>query len=100
MAIAPKDGSLAPVEATGFPFAADIRCHVCRHPRRGYIEELMRARCPARQIRRKLEDLGLWAPASQSLANHAKKHLVPRKVLDRIRDQERSIARDGAPRPA
>jgi hypothetical protein len=54
----PQAGSLAPMESTGFPFAGDIRCRVCRPPGRGFIEQLMPAGCPARQIRRKLENLG------------------------------------------
>lgn len=96
MAIAPKDGALASVAATGFPFAADMRCHVCRHPRRAYVEELARAGCSSRQIRGNLLGLGLWAPTAQSISNHARKHLAPRRVLERILAEERLI-RGGAP---
>lgn len=95
MAIAPKDGALASVAATRFPFAADMRCHVCRHPRRAHVEELMRAGCSSRQIRARLDGLGLWAPSAQSLCNHARKHLVARKTLIRIIEEERRIRAGG-----
>src|ERR1022692_150890 len=61
--IQPKGGVLVSPQEAGFPFAADTRCHSCRHPARAYIEALLAAGCHYRQVRVLLAAMGLWAPS-------------------------------------
>ena len=81
---------MVPAGANGFPYAHP-GCHVCHHPRRAYIELLLRARVSSRAIRKKLLDLGIWAPAFQSIANHKRRHMVPARLMDQIAAAEHAI---------
>jgi hypothetical protein len=94
--VPPKQGVLVTAAENGFPYAHP-GCHVCHHPRRAYIELLIRAKCSSRSVRRKLLDLGVWAPTWQSINSHARRHLVPVKLLDQIAAAEHAIRASAVP---
>jgi hypothetical protein len=91
-----KEGVLVSAAENGFPYA-HRGCHVCHHPRRAYIELLIRAKCSSRSVRRRLEELGVWAPTWQSINGHAKNHMVSARLLDQIASAEHAIRASAVP---